>query len=84
LREGPAYYEAGGEVRAFDRGAETFSPGSEPDQVVDSAGGIWQVTEEGLLGPAGQIAPRVQGHLAYWFGWYAFFPQTLVYGVEAN
>jgi hypothetical protein len=84
LRDGPAAYEAGGEVRAFDRGSETFSPGPGPDQVLDSAGGVWQVTEEGLLGPDGQIAPRVQGHLAYWFGWYAFFPQTLVYGVETN
>lgn len=24
-------------------------------------------------------APRLGGHLAYWFGWYAFFPNTLVY-----
>ena len=27
----------------------------------------------------GEIAPRINGHLAYWFGWYAFFPQTLLY-----
>ena len=84
LRDGPAFYEAGGEVRAFDRGSETFQPGNEPDQVIDAVGGIWQITEEGLLGPDGQVAPRVQGHLAYWFGWYAFFPQTQVYGVDAN
>ena len=84
LRDGPAAYEAGGEVRAFDRGAETFSPGPEPDQVLDSAGNVWQVSEEGLLGPDGRVAPRVQGHLAYWFGWYAFFPQTLVYGADVE
>ena len=27
-------------------------------------------------------ALRVNSHLAYWFGWFAFFPNTLVYGSE--
>ncbi len=47
--------------------------------MLDSAGRAWQVTEEALLGPDGERAPRVNGHLAYWFGWYAFFPNTLLY-----
>lgn len=48
-----------------------------------------------LLAPAGVMAaelgsaegygllrrtlPRVPGHLAYWFGWYSFFPQSELY-----
>jgi hypothetical protein len=28
----------------------------------------------------GRRLPRLVGHLAYWFGWYAFHPETPVYG----
>jgi Protein of unknown function (DUF3179) len=81
-RVGPVVYDAGGEVRAFDRGEELFSATEDPDLVVDSQGREWQVTEEALIGPDGETAPRINGHLAYWFGWFAFFPNTLVYGSE--
>lgn len=82
LRIGEVTYDSGGEVRAYHRGDEIFSPGEVPGEVVDSAGSIWRVTEEALIGPDGKTLPRVNGHLAYWFGWYAFFPNTLVYGFE--
>lgn len=82
LRQGNVVYDSGGEVRAFDRGDELFSAGDDPDTVLDARGRAWRVTEEGLLGPEGEIAPRINGHLAYWFGWFAFFPNTLVYGNE--
>ncbi len=72
-------YDAGSEVRAFDRGRETFRPGPDAGIVIDSAGRPWRVTEEALIGASAK-APRVNGFLAYWFAWYAFFPQTLVYG----
>ena len=72
-------YNAGGEVRAYDRGEEMFTPGPDADTLIDSTGRAWQVTEEALLGPDGESAPRINGHLAYWFGWYSFFPQTLLY-----
>jgi hypothetical protein len=77
---GSVSYNAGGEVRAYNRGEETFTPGPDPDTVLDSAGRSWQITEEVLVGPEGELAPRINGHLAYWFGWYAFFPKTLIYG----
>ena len=83
-RVGPISYNAGGEVRAFDRGEQIFSPGADPDTVIDSEGGIWQITEEALIGPNGEEAPRVNGHLAYWFGWFSFFPNTLVYGEDGG
>jgi hypothetical protein len=40
------------------------------------------VTEEALVGPDDQHLPRLNGHLSYWFGWYAFFPNTEVYPEE--
>jgi hypothetical protein len=77
---GEVTYNAGGEVRAFERGEQVFSPGLSPGTVVDSEGEIWQVSEEALISPTGETAPRMSGHLAYWFGWFTFFPQTLLYG----
>jgi hypothetical protein len=73
-------YESGGEVRAYLSHTEVFEPGSEPGQLLDSKGGSWRITEEALLGPEGQVFDRMPGHLAYWFGWFAFFPHTQVYG----
>jgi hypothetical protein len=78
-RSGPVTYSNGGEVRAYDRGDQIFSAGPEPGTLLDAVGEQWQVTEEALLGPNGQTASRINGHLAYWFGWYAFFPDTALY-----
>ncbi len=72
-------YNAGAEVRAFNRGPEHFRPGSEPDVVFDTLGRPWRITEDALVGPGGVRAARVTGFLAYWFAWYSFFPQTQVY-----
>lgn len=79
-RGGQYTYSNGGEVRAYGRGAEQFTPGASAGSVIDDAGRVWQVTEEALLGPDGARRERLPGHLAYWFGWYAFYPETLVYG----
>ena len=79
LQAGAVTYSAGGEVRAYRRGRETFGPGPDANTLRDSAGRPWRITEEALLGPHGLGAPRTNGFLAYWFGWYAFFPRTLVY-----
>ncbi len=79
-RVGQVTYEAGGEVRAYSRGAHTFRPGPDAETVLDESSEKWRVTEDALIGPNDEQAPRLGGHLAYWFGWYAFFPQTLVYG----
>lgn len=78
-RSGDVVYQAGGEVRAFERAGQTFSAGHSPDVLLDAAGNRWQITENALIGPVGERLARVNGHLAYWFGWYAFFPQTLLY-----
>ncbi|MEM7111545.1 MAG: DUF3179 domain-containing protein [Chloroflexota bacterium] len=81
-RAGAVTYTAGGEIRAFERGDHEFAAGDDSDTVVDENGRSWQVTEDALVGPDGETLPRLGGHLAYWFGWYAFFPQTEIYGVE--
>ena len=79
-RIGPVTYIAGSEVRAYNRGDHTFTTGPSIDVLMDERGRQWQVTEAALIGPDGEEVMRLGGHLAYWFGWFAFFPDTLVYG----
>jgi hypothetical protein len=71
---------AGRAVRAYDRGGFRFDWHPVRDgraTLVDEDGGEWRITDVGLqrVGGGG-LRPRLPGHLAYWFGWYAFFPDT--------
>ena len=78
-RTGPVTYTSGAEIRVFARGEQTFAPGPDDQTVLDADDRSWQVSEEALIGPDGETLPRVNGHLAYWFGWYAFYPKTELY-----
>ena len=71
---------AGRAVRAYDRGALDFEvkPGETASTVlVASDGSEWRISDVGLHRiSGGGFLKRLPGHLAYWFGWYAFFPET--------
>ncbi len=68
-------------ARAYERGHLTFRPGRAPGQLVEAASGAaWRIEEERLVHPrTGETLPRVGGHIVYWFGWYAFYPDADVY-----
>jgi hypothetical protein len=74
----------GAAIRVYERRGHTFSPasGETDDTVVDENGEEWVVTEDALVGPDEENLPRVAGHVAYWFGWKAYFPDTLLYESE--
>ncbi|MEL6527310.1 MAG: DUF3179 domain-containing (seleno)protein, partial [Chloroflexota bacterium] len=75
------FFEPGGaEVRAYNSEGVIFSAGDSPLEVIDDEGTVWQVTEEALVAPDGRTLDRLSGHLAFWFGWYGFYPETRVYG----
>ncbi|MFN0162867.1 MAG: DUF3179 domain-containing protein [Burkholderiales bacterium] len=80
LRDQVASRGLAGETRAYESGGRRFRAGSSPDALLDERGRSWTATEEALLGPEGERLPRIAGELAYWFGWFAFFPKTEVYG----
>ncbi len=84
VRSGPARYEAGAEVRAFQRGEREFRPGAKPDELVDEDGQGWRVEEDALFGPRGERLPRTPGVLAYWFGWSSFHPRSELYESDAT
>ena len=56
-------------------------PDQRPGETVrDRNGSTWRVTDSALVNerlPSEQ-APRVSAHRAFWFGWYAQFPHTLL------
>lgn len=74
------FFEPGGAaVRAYERGERIFNAGETRNEVIDENGVVWRVTEDALISPDGEELARVGGHLAFWFGWYSFYPDTLVY-----
>jgi hypothetical protein len=69
-------------VRAYMRGGRELAEGPSADELVDPSDDVlFRVEEEALVPATGGASrlPRYAGHLAYWFGWYAFFPETALY-----
>lgn len=79
------FFEPGGAaVRAYASGDYVFSPGEREREVVDHNGAVWAITESALIGPDDTRLERLGGHLAFWFGWYSYYPETLVYEGRAS
>ncbi len=75
------FFEPGGAaVRAYASQGLNFSAGADDASLVSDDGRAWRITEEALLAEDGQRLERIGGHLAFWFGWFGFYPDTLVYG----
>lgn len=74
--------KAGHGARAYERGKQSFRPadGASSTVVVDEAGTQWRVTENALENDRGGKLKRLPGHMAFWFGWYSFYPTTEIYG----
>ncbi|MFL6236397.1 MAG: DUF3179 domain-containing protein [Thermoanaerobaculia bacterium] len=77
---------ASGAVRVYRRGGRAFRPGPAAGELVDADGRRWTVGEDALVpaepDPAIAPLPRLPGHQSFWLGWYAFFPQSELYGVN--
>ncbi len=79
---------AGRAVRAYARGDRTFAAGADQGEegvLVADDGSRWRLSDVALHridGPG--ILMRLPGHLAYWFGWYAFFPDTELWAGEGR
>ena len=78
------------DVRVFESGDETFTledgadVESVPTSLVDSDGDTWVVGETGLrrADEASDSLTRLPSFVVFWFGWYAFHPDTSLYGTE--
>jgi Protein of unknown function (DUF3179) len=73
-----------GAVRAYERGELELAADPQAGALVDSTGAVWRVGEAALVSDAGRSLARLPGHVAFWFGWYGFYPQTEVYTGAAS
>lgn len=71
---------------AYDRGEHTFASASLDTvvELLDEDGVKWQVVDDALVSEKGERLERLPGHMAYWFGWFSFYPRTEVYGIEED
>ena len=73
------------DARVYESGGREFRPDPDtqtpviPGSVIDENGGVWQVSDTGLTGPEGEMLSRLPSYVSFWFGWYAFHPDTLLY-----
>ena len=70
-----------GASRVYDSAGRQFDRQLDEGRVSDDQGRIWLVTEDELVAEddtATRLA-RLSAHRAFWFGWYAQFPQTAVF-----
>jgi hypothetical protein len=69
-----------GANRVYDAGAHRFVAWTGADSVRDTRGRVWEVGEDALVlaGAAPVKLPRRTAFRAFWFGWYAQFPDTVL------
>jgi hypothetical protein len=71
---------AAGANRVYESGAHRLASVTDDGRVLDSSGRSWTITEEALQATfdRSRQLPRVPAHRAFWFGWYAQHPDTLL------
>ena len=75
---------------AYERGDQEFSRLQDdtstgvPMNLVDQSGHVWDVTEDALVNAtdSSQTLARIPTHSSFWFGWFAFYPETELYESE--
>ncbi len=75
-REFVVLTDAGGANRVYEATAVRIAHWNGDDAARDAQGGDWKVEEGQLSGPKGQTLQRLPAHRAFWFGWYAAYPNT--------
>lgn len=68
-------------VYALGRHPVAFQAIAAAGTLTDTQGRVWRQAEEALVLKDGSISlPRVVAHRAFWFGWYAQYPDTILLG----
>jgi hypothetical protein len=87
-REGVVNDELGGKSivvvaagpRAYESSNRRFRAGGPGKLVEADTEALWTIEEDGLVDASGKTLPRIAGHNAFWFGWFAFYPATEIHG----
>lgn len=70
-------------IRAYYRGEYHFQATESRGMISDANGAQWEVREDQLFLTDDKKLERIPGQLAFWFAWYAFHPETAVFGKTA-
>ena len=65
-----------GASRVYESAGRRFTRWDVAHAVGDDSGVRWTLEEGGLVGPVGARLERLPAHRAFWFGWYAQYPET--------
>jgi len=68
-----------GANRIYDRGDSTFLVREGDGRVRDSRGVRWRAAADALISETGERRRAVPAHRAFWFGWYAQHPDTVLH-----
>lgn len=68
--------DASGANRVYESRRAVFASWNGEGALRDRDGRLWKVDEDRLTGPRGERLERLPAHRAFWFGWYAAFPNT--------
>ena len=79
-------------ARAYERGGRTFvlpegdAPEGLPRELFDGDGVNWLVQDDALVNgeDPSQRLKLLPSQVSFWFGWFAFYPETLVYSEEGR
>ena len=73
-------------ARVYERGTHTFTldPAASgkpelPRTLVDDRSDRWRVDEAALISAEGEQLARIPTYMAFWHGWFTFYPDTEVY-----
>jgi len=69
----------GGANLLYERGAFMFGTRDPQGRVRDREGKSWTPTAEALVRESGERLTRIAAHRAFWFGWHAQHPDTVLY-----
>ena len=65
-----------GASRVYESAGRRFTRWDGVDAAWDDSGARWTLEEDALVGPAAERLERLPAHRAFWFGWYAQYPET--------
>ena len=68
--------DSSGANRVYETDGQTFASWDGHDTLVDDEQNAWQVSEAELRGSDETTLARLPAHRAFWFGWFAAFPNT--------
>lgn len=84
LSEAARVYERNGHSFALPPGDAALS--GLPTELVDTQGVTWQVTQEALINSADSAMQlkMLPSQTSFWFGWFAFYPNTELYSRDGG